>query len=482
MTLDLERPLRNPDLESPPLMSKRARWLVVLGFLLPGSAQVLAGNRKLGRFGLAATFTLIGIAILALLGVVFARSFTISVLTNGIVLLVAQWLVLAYAVLWLVLGFNTLVITRLVRVSKNWRVPVAMLAAILTLVPVAGAAWASSVISAARPALDLFAGAPPVDPVDGRYNILLLGADAGDDREGLRPDSISLISVDAETGQSMIVGLPRELVSMPFPESSPMHEIHPNGYGVAPNEFGEWGGCNVGDAPFCRLNALNTEMSEFLSPNDASQKYGNPLYPDAVSRGSTPGIEATKDAVTGATGLEVQFYVLIDMDGFSKLIDALGGVDMTVKERLPVGGNIDEYTGELVNVDEWIEPGDHHLDGWHALWYARSRYGSANGDYDRMERQRELQAAILAQMNPQNVLLRFQDILEAGTALVQTDIPRSMLGAFVNLADDAREHTPVTVELTPPAVDPESPDYAAVRELVAEGVASSSPQEETEGE
>lgn len=482
MTLDLERPIRNPDLDSPPLMDKRARWLVVLGFLLPGSAQVLAGNRKLGRFGIAATLVLLGFAVLAVLGLLFARSFTISVLTNGVVLLVVQWLVLAYAVLWLVLGFNTLTITRLVRVSPKWRVPVAMLAAVLTLVPVAGAAWASSVISAARPALDLFAGAPPVDPVDGRYNILLLGADAGNDREGLRPDSISLVSVDAETGQSTIVGLPRELIAMPFPEDSPMHEIHPNGYGVAPNAFGDWGGCNVGEPPFCRLNALNTEMSEFLSPDDASQKYGNPLYPEAVSRGSTPGIEATKDAVSGATGLEVQFYVLIDMDGFSSLIDALGGVDMTVKERLPVGGNIDEVTGELVNVEEWIEPGEHHLDGWHALWYARSRYGSANGDYDRMERQRELQAAILAQMKPQNVLLRFQDILEAGTALVQTDIPRSMLGPFVNLADDARAHSPVTVELTPPAVDPENPDYSAVRELVAEGVAKASPQEETEGE
>lgn len=49
---DLERPIRTPDLSSPPLMTKRARWLVVLGFLLPGSAQLLAGNRKLGRFGI----------------------------------------------------------------------------------------------------------------------------------------------------------------------------------------------------------------------------------------------------------------------------------------------------------------------------------------------------------------------------------------------------------------------------------------------
>ena len=45
MSIELERPLRNPDVASAPLMDKRARWLVVLGFVLPGSAQVLAGNR-----------------------------------------------------------------------------------------------------------------------------------------------------------------------------------------------------------------------------------------------------------------------------------------------------------------------------------------------------------------------------------------------------------------------------------------------------
>ncbi|MFV0435291.1 MAG: LCP family protein, partial [Leucobacter sp.] len=339
--------------------------------------------------------------------------------------------------------------------------------------------WAANTVSSARGAIgEIFVNAAPsVEPVDGRYNILLLGVDAGEDRDGLRPDSISLISVDAETGQSLIVGLPRELVGMPFPEDSPMHEIHPNGYGVGPNQFTDWGGCNVGEAPFCRLNALNTEMTEFLSPTDDSQKYGAPLYPDAASRGSSPGIEATKDAVSGATGLEVQFYVLIDMDGFSSLIDALGGVDMTVEERLPIGGSIDEYTGELVGVEEWIEPGEHHLDGWHALWYARSRYGSSNGDYDRMERQRELQAAILAQMKPANVLLRFQEVAAVGTQLIATDIPESMLGRFVDLATKSREYDPVNVELVPPAIDPEYPDFAAMHELVAEGVAAASPSE-----
>lgn len=456
-TIDLERPLRNPDTSSPPFMTKRARWLVIMGFVLPGSAQVLAGNRKLGRFGLIASFSLIAFAIILVAGFFVSRTFTITAMTNGVVLFVVQWVIVLYAILWLVLGMNTLTITKLVRVTPRWRIPVAMLSIILTVLPVGGAAYAATLVSAARPALDIFAGRPSVEPVDGRYNILLLGTDAGEDREGLRPDSISLVSIDAETGQSVIVGLPRELANMPFPESSPMHAMHPNGFGVD-------NGCNVGR---CWLNGIYSE-AEFFETG---------LYPDAVSRGSSPGIEATKDAVSGATGLETQFFVLIDMAGFEQLIDALGGVTVTVPEPLPIGGQLDEWTGTVYGEDGWLEPGEQHLNGFDALWFARSRYGSANGDYDRMERQRQLQAAILAQMNPQNVLLRFQEVAEAGTNLVETDIPRGMLGHFVDLADKARAHSPIAVELTPPEVDPELPDYAHVRSLVEAGVAEASPPE-----
>ncbi|MBK0421648.1 LCP family protein [Leucobacter sp. CSA2] len=458
MSLDLERPLRNPDQDSPPLMSKRARWLVVLGFLLPGSAQVLSGNKRLGRFGLGATFALIAGLILALLGFLFARVATLTFFTNSIVLLIIQILLFGYAILWVVLGLDTLRLTRIVKVQRGWRLPVAILSIVLTLVPALGAAWAGTTVDAGRNLLGgLFRGAPAVAPIDGRYNILLLGTDAGADREGLRPDSISLVSIDAETGQSTIVGLPRDLEGVPFAEKSPMAKMHPNGFGVAPNEYGEGGGCEVGH---CILNGVYAE-AELFYPE---------LYPNAKKNGSSPGLEATKDAVEGVTGLKPQFYVLVNMDAFESLIDALGGVEIDVKERLPIGG--DQYGNGITG---WVEPGKRKLTGYEAQWYARSRYGSTGGDYDRMARQRELQAAILAQMNPSNVLLRFQEVAKAGNELVETDLPDSMLGRFVDLATKAREHQPVSVELVPPAFDPEAPDYAVARQLVDEGVAKASP-------
>lgn len=456
MSIELERPLRNPDLESAPLMNKRARWLVVLGFLLPGSAQLLAGSRRLGRFGLGATIVLLLGGLLALAGVTWARSGTISLFTNPMVLLVLQVVIGFYAVLWLILGFDTLRLTRVVRLSNGWRVPIAMLSVLLTVAPVLGAAWTATTVGALRGAIgDIFGGgAPAVEPVDGRYNILLLGADSGPDREGLRPDSISLISVDAETGRSVMVGLPRELHMVPFPKSSPMHEFYPDGFGPA-------GNCLT----ICYLNALYAELEE--APG---REMYDGIYPKGTKHRASPGIQATMDAVSGATGLQVQFYVLLNMKGFSKLIDALGGVTVTVDERLPIGG--DQYGN---GVDGYIEPGKQHLDGYHALWFARSRYGSATGDYARMERQRQLQAAILAQMNPSNVLLRFQEVAKAGKALVDTDIPESMLGRFVDLAAKAREYKPVSLNLVPPKVDPEYPDYSQIHKMVKRAVKKASP-------
>lgn len=469
MTIELERPLRNPDTASMPLMNKRARWLVVLGFVLPGTAQLLAGSRKLGRFGLTATITLIVLGALAVAGMVWAREFTLAVFTNSIVLFVVQWLIVAYAALWLVLGFDTLRLTRIVRVSPKWRLPIAMLSILLTLVPAGAAVWTSMQIGAARGAIgNIFgSGAPSVEPIDGRYNILLLGTDAGADREGLRPDSISLVSVDAETGQSAIIGLPRELVHMPFPESSPMSAVYPEGFCAEVNNYQGDGYCFTTGY----LNALVTELEDSGSPSYEG------FYADAAAHGSSPGIEATKDAVSGATGLTVQFYVLVDMAGFEQLIDALGGVTVTIDERLPIGGD-----AQGNGVEGYLEPGEQHLDGYDALWFARSRYGSAAGDYDRMERQRQLQAAMLAQLKPANVLLRFQEVAAAGANIVETDIPESMLGRFVDLASKAREFDPVSVNMTPPDVDPEYPRYDEIHQMVLDAVAQASPAPEDEAQ
>lgn len=204
---------------------------------------------------------------------------------------------------------------------------------------------------------------------------------------------------------------------------------------------------------------------------------GAELYPDAAAQGSAPGIEATKDAAEGILGIEIPYYVFIDMNGFAAMIDALGGVDIEVTERLPKGGPPEGWTGTDVNewAIGWIEPGAQHMDGDTAQWYARSRYTTS--DWDRMERQRELQLAILDQFTPQNILSRFNDIAAAGTVLVDTDLPRDKLSEFFDLMLKAKEQPVTTIELVPEnGVDEFTPDYAFVRELAQQTLHPPTPE------
>jgi LCP family protein required for cell wall assembly len=264
----------------------------------------------------------------------------------------------------------------------------------------------------------------------------------------MRFDSISVVSVNAQTGATTITGIPRDMPHFPFSEG-PMRDRYPDGHEGFSDPSCGWGS---------GINQLRTEVEVCQD--------GAELYPDAESNGSAPGIEATKDAAEGILGIEIPYYVFIDMHGFASLVDALGGVEITVAERLPKGGG-PSYTGQPVEewAIGWIEPGTQRMDGDTAQWYARSRYTTS--DFDRMERQRELQAAILAQFTPQVVLTRFQDVAAAGADIVQTDLPQSLIPTLVDLAMKAKEQPVQTLELTPAGgIDEFDPDYAYIAELI----------------
>lgn len=445
-TVSAASPVRNPDTSSREGMTRRGWWLVGLNILIPGSAQLLAGSRRLGRFGVGATFVLWALVVLGVIVWLLWPTALLTVAAFSATLWVAAAGLLFYAVLWVALTLDTLRLVRLVKTLPSARSWIAALATVSMVVFAGGAAYGAYLAGTAGSFVsDVFAVAPPEPPVDGRYNVMLLGVDSGPDREGLRPDSITVVSVDAATGAATMIGLPRNLEYVPFPAESPMAALYPNGYGADD-------GCEV---DVCYLNSIYTEVSLFHSD----------LYPDAAASGSDPGIEAVRDAVSGVTGLTIQYYVLIEMQGFIDLVDSLGGVTVTVAEAVPI------HTDEtFTEVAEWIGPGVVTLDGYHALWYARSRHDTT--DYDRMERQHQLQQAILEQFTPANVLSKFQAVAAAGARLVETDIPQSMLGVFVDLAGKTRALPIARLELTPVNdVDPEYPDYAYIHQLVADATA-----------
>jgi len=429
--------VRHPDLRSPATMTKRAWWLVGLNILVPGSAQLLAGSRRLGRFAVRATFTLWALAIAAAAVYFLFPRVIYGLATNVIALAVLQAVLVVYAVLWIVLTLDTLRLVRLVHALPKARPALAALA-VVALAAFSGAAGYGAVITgSARDTLQaLFADGDYQEPIDGQYNILLLGGDAGPDRTGLRPDSLSVVSIDADSGAVATVGVPRNLERARFSEGSPLWGPFPDGY-------------DCGDE--CLINYLYTYGMEHPE-----------LYPDAEANGSNPGIEATRDAMSGVTGLVLQYYVLIDMQGFANLVDALGGVTIDVPVRTPIG-SITE-----TEPDYWLEPGPQRFDGQGALWYGRSRFDTT--DFDRMARQRQVQEAILQQFEPANVLVKFQDIASAGVQVVGTDVPSVMLPGFVDLGTKARGQEVAKLELVPPLIDNAYPDYEQIHALVGEAV------------
>jgi LCP family protein required for cell wall assembly len=442
-------PFREPAIGDPRFMTRRATWLAVLHVLIPGSAQTLAGSRRIGRFALG--LWLLGWAALvaAILLWFLMPQLLLTLPTNALGLTVVQLLLAAWAVGWLLLTVDTARLLRLVRVTPLGRAALAGLLTVALVVGVGAAGWGAWAAGVARSTIGgVFANARTELPADGRYNILLLGGDAGQGRSGLRPDSVSVVSLDALTGDMVTFGLPRDTDPIPFSDGSPMKKLYPDGYGAN-------GRCNV---DVCQLNSIYTE----------AQLKERALYPDAEKNHSSAGIEATREAVEGALGITIQYYVLVDMESFDDLIDAMGGVTVTVKERLPVGGHI--VNGKLTGVKVWIEKGRRHLDGNKALWFARSRYGSALGDYDRMARQRQLEEAMLHQMNPVTLVTRFDELAKAGSNAVQTDLPQGLLGVIGGAAVKSRSQTAKNIEFVKPKYNPTNPDYTRIHRVVQEAL------------
>lgn len=422
-------PLSRAEAISPRMRRRRAITLVVLTLLAPGSAQLLAGNRRLGRFGLRVWLSLVVAAAVIGLFALVNRSFVFSMFSRSWVLLVVSVLLTGCALGWALLFADVLRLARLRSLPQSTRWVVAGSVTVLTLVTSGGLLWAGATVNSGRGFItQVFGSNAATGPTGGRYNVLLLGGDSGKGRDGTRPDSLTLVSVDADTGRTVMFGFARNTENIHFRSGSTMAKLMPEGW-------------NCGDK--CLLNDLYTWAVDNKSKFPAGTR--------------NVGALATIEAVEGLSGLEISYYVLIDLKGFSSLIDALGGLTINVKSRTPIGGTTSPIIG-------YIEPGLQHLDGVHALWYARSRAGS--DDFSRMARQRCLLQAMADQLNPVTVITKFQSIASAGEQVVQTDIPESDLGRFADLALKARGEKIQSINFVPPLIKPWSYDPAVITSTV----------------
>ncbi len=201
--------------------------------------------------------------------------------------------------------------------------------------------------------------------------ILLLGSDEGPRQAGDRTDTMIVAAIQRKTHRAVLFGVPRNLVGV--------------------DGFGE------------PLNALYQR------------------------RGAT----GLKHAISRLLGLRVDYHAMVNLDGFVEMVDALGGVRITVKERI-----VDEVTrpawGETKpKID--VYPGrTYRFTGRTALAYVRSR--KASNDYRRMARQRCFISALANQLDVGAVLRHFASLADAVESSVRTDIPLNRAPDLMRLA------------------------------------------------
>ncbi len=427
--------MRRPELLSVRMRITRAAFLVLLTLVVPGTAQLAAGSRAVGRVVLRVWLGAAAVVVLTALLWLLDRSLVLRLATSPLLLTLLALVLFVAAFVWPLLVVDAWRLGRPILLPRRARLAMTGLLVVslmVTTIPVFGAArrvWAASSLLEG-----VFGASAASAAVEGRYNVLLMGGDAGPDRSGTRPDSLTLASIDASTGRTVLFSLPRNLENVSFPEGSSGAAAMPDGW-------------NCGDE--CLINGLYTWGSE---------------HPEAFPGASDPGAAAMKQAVEGVTGLKVNYYVLIDLLGFRSLINAMGGIDVTVNERVPIGGGTS-------NVSGYIEPGAQHLDGYHALWYARSRHGAS--DYVRMARQRCVMSAMVQQMDPATLLSRFQGIAAAAQDVMSTDLPASELATFIDLGTKGKSQRITSVAFVPPLIEPARPDLALIKDRVIDALIAS---------
>ncbi|MEU3306677.1 LCP family protein [Nocardiopsis sp. NPDC055551] len=452
MAAEDERPDEAPEPRSGRPSTGGALLWTAVSVPFPGAAHLRMGRRKAGALILG--LYLLGIVALGLwayrLGAHESGAMTVlaGMAVQDMWLLGAMGAVFVVAVVWMSVIVHSWVITRPEGKGRGLRMIGAMTVLLLCLTVAVPSAWALHAGYTAYETLGSVFGTPeredlpPHDAADPWYgaerlNVLLIGADSGDNRYGTRTDTMMVASVDTDTGDTVLVGMPRNLEDVHFPEDSALAERYPEPYGFD-----------------LLLNDVYQTIAE--EPEELAM---NPIAPD-------PAADTLKKVIAHNLDLDVDYYAMVDMMGFRDLIDAVGGIQVRIDEPIPYG----VHGGVL-------EPGLRRLNGHDALWYGRSRVNS--DDYGRMGRQGCLIKYVAEQVEPSTVLTSYRRLAGATKRTLTTDIPQSKVPAFIELADLVTDEGSMsTFQLSPPQVNTAAPDWEEIQDLVQEAIDSSAEGDE----
>ncbi len=211
---------------------------------------------------------------------------------------------------------------------------------------------------------------PDWDGTD-RVNVLLLGVDKQDTTVG-NTDVMMLVSVDPATKSALLLSIPRDLCLNDC-------KIHRD-----------------------RINAI--------------YRY--------------EGLEALKEKVGGMLDLPVDYYALVNFNGFAEAIDLLGGVDIWAERDFD---ELFEFLETREQLRLYLERGWNHVDGRMALLLARSRKFDTRGDYDRICRQQQIVRELRGKVTSFDIVPQIPQLLSKLGEWFETDFPVLSMPSFAEL-------------------------------------------------
>lgn len=140
--------------------------------------------------------------------------------------------------------------------------------------------------------------------------------------------------------------------------------------------------------------------------------------------GITPG-QASQQVIRDTFGIDTDYAVDLDFEGFQRIVDSLGGVDVTVHKNL----NYDDNWG---NLHIHLKPGYQHLNGYKAMGYVRMRH--SDSDIMRAERQHEFLEAMRDRVKQPSILWKLPDVLGRVNDSFKSDMNQEQMLTLINFA------------------------------------------------
>jgi LCP family protein required for cell wall assembly len=400
-----------------------------LSFLWPGLGQLYSGARRSALlFGLPLLVVLFVVGLQALGG---PENLLIELLTPSTALTVLILIVLLGA--WRLISMADALGSA--GRGGTWRRPVPLasfliLAVVVVTTHLAAANLAWSFYDAGKqifagvtdpdiaPAASIAAGAsasapalgqpvptptPPATPAPARINILLTGIDSGENRTHALNDTLLVVSLDPATGALAMVSFPRDMARLPTPDGT----------------------------------TFAGKINSLMSYADG--------HPNQYPQG---GMAALTTEIGYLLGAKVDYYASVDLDGFSKLIDRVGGVTVNVTEAI----DDPAYGGwkQPGRIGFRLSTGRHDLNGEEALAYVRSRKTIGDSDFGRARRQQQLLVALQRKLIDPAMLPNLPGILKDATQTLKTNFPPDRLSEMLGLARKTDEAAIKRYVLGPP--------------------------------